>query len=631
MLTRTTAPAVAAVFVVALVLRLGHLAGLQTGFEGTHLFSLARGDAAHHWLEAQEILDRDFWLRDRIPWKGPGYSYFLAGLMQLFGRSPDALRWPLAFLGALNCAGLVLLARRILPLGFSVLAGLLAAINGVLILFDGELLFPTLLISLNLPVLLLLSRPDAGRTEYLAAGALLGLSSLVHPVYLLPTLALALLALRRSAAHALSLALAAGLVIAPLSLSNLLVRGQPVLISWNGGINLYTGNHPAFDQYSGNRTNAWARILQTPVDAGIEEEHARDRLYYRLAARQTLASPLGTLATLLQKTLILVSPVEYANNIRLYELRPYSPVLTSTLGRLGPLYLPFGLLGPLSLLGLALMLRPPRAPPALALIVWSAALGATIVLSFNTARYRAPLVFFGCIGAAYALHGLSRAWADGERKRCLLGAGLFLALVVTGAATAVPQRGFPLPLEWDEARALVSEGAFDRAEPWVARALESAPDDAPLWYAAAGFYSRQERREEERGHLQRMLALPDLEPDLISIGHHLLARSYALDRLIDEARREIELALVVNVDETTWRGVPYYQLGLGAATSCWLRLEAAEIEFRAGDARRAVAWMDEVETGCVKTGRIREQLLDLEARSVLSRPRLDPVPDPVDR
>jgi hypothetical protein len=174
---------VLAVFAVALALRLLHLVGLEASWQDTHLFGMARGDEAHHWYEALEILDEDPLLRNRVFWKGPGYSYFLAGLIALFGSSPGALRWPLAVLGATNCAALVVLARRALPLSWSVVAGLLAAANGVLILFDGELLFPTLLISLNLPALWLLSGPRAGIPAHAGAGALLGLAALVHPVY----------------------------------------------------------------------------------------------------------------------------------------------------------------------------------------------------------------------------------------------------------------------------------------------------------------------------------------------------------------------------------------------------------------------------------------------------------------
>ena len=613
---------VLAVFLLALALRTGHLAALRAAWSELHLFAVARGDAAHHWHEAHAILGGDPWLTEHVLWKGPGYSYFLAGLIALFGNSPGTLRWPLAVLGALNCAGLVLLARRVLPGGWSIAAGGLAAVNGVLILYDGELFFPTLLISLSLAALWLVTRPVAGTGSHVAAGCLTGAAVLVHPVYLVPAGTLTLWIARRGLGRASAFVLAVAALIAPVSLTNVFVRGQPLLVSWNGGINVYVGNQRCFDQVSGNRTNAWRRILETPIDAGLEQEYERDRFYYGLAARQALQAPIRALALLAQKTLILFSPVEYASNVRLYELRDYSPVLAAGFGRWGPLWWPFGLLAPLALIGIGLMLRE-RAALAGALGMWSLGLAATIVLSFNTSRYRAPLVFFGCVWAAYSLARGWTLWRNHRRPQLAAGAAIALGLAVAIGLLAEPQRGYPLPLEWEESVALSSLGQPDRAEVWVLRALERAPEDAPLKLAASEHFRRRGRLGEEREQLQRMLALPDLEPDLISIGRHHLAKSWAAEGNIEQARRQIELALAVDVDETTWRGHEYYRLGLGPLTACRLQLDAAGFEFDAGEPSRGVELLDRARAACPTEGRLKTKLDELAARAIVAVPRLE--------
>ena len=51
-----------AVFALAAAIRLGHLASLRQGLEGTHIFATGRVDAAYHLREAGEILDGDPWL-----------------------------------------------------------------------------------------------------------------------------------------------------------------------------------------------------------------------------------------------------------------------------------------------------------------------------------------------------------------------------------------------------------------------------------------------------------------------------------------------------------------------------------------------------------------------------------------
>ena len=114
-----------------------------------------------------------------------------------------------------------------------------------------------------------------------------------------------------------------------------------------------------------------------------------------------------------------------------------------------------------ALLGLVLMLRE-RTALAGALGMWSLGLATTIVLSFNTSRYRAPLVFFGCVWAAYALARAWRLWRDGRRRRLAAGTGIVLGLAVSIGLIAEPQRDYPLPLEWEESVALSSLGQPDR-------------------------------------------------------------------------------------------------------------------------------------------------------------------------
>jgi tetratricopeptide (TPR) repeat protein len=602
---------VALVFVVALALRLGHLLALQSGFAGTALFSTPLVDAAHHWNEAQRILHEDFWLRDGVPWKGPGYSYFLAALAALSGSSVGVVRWVLAVLGAVNCALLVLLARRLLPVGWSAAAGLLAAVNGILIAYDGELYFPTLLIALNLPVFFLLTRPGAASVAHAGAGALLGLACVVHPAYLLPAAALTPWIWRRGRRLALIWLLALAATIAPVTLTNIFIRGQPVLISWNGGVNLYAANHPTYDQRAGNATFAWGRVLNTPLDAGIEGEAARDRTSYRLAARQVLRHPVETAGGLLHKAFVFVSPPEIASNFRIYQLREHSPVLAATLGRWGPLWLPFGLWGPVALLGLGLLLRRP-APLTVSLALWSLGVMGSCLLFFNTARYRAPLVFFGCIWVAAALHWGWQQWRG--RRFADLGVGVAIVLVaaVALAVTAAPQRDLPPPLEYYEAQTLLRAGRADAMDAWAQRALRRDPDSPALLLFVADLYGKAGRPDRQRELLQRMLALPDLEPDAVDVAHEHLAQGYAAEGRFEDARRELRAAIAVGADSAEWRGYPYYQMDLGPTRACWLRLAQAELEIALGfsaDARDLIAT---VRHDCPDGARYRTEIARLE-------------------
>jgi hypothetical protein len=604
------------VFALAFALRMVHLNALRSAWEGTQLFSLARGDAAFHWQEAQDILDQDFWLRDRVPWKGPLYSYLLAFLMNFVGREPAALRWPLAVLGAFNCAFLVALARRVLPLRWSVVAGSIAAINGVVLLFDGELFFPTVLVAINLPALWLLTRPGLGRAGSLGAGALLGLAALVHPVYLLSAFALAIHFLRSSRSTALALLIGVGVVVLPVSARNVIVRGEPVLVSWSGGVNLYIGNQPGFDQSSGQGTAAWARVRATPEDAGLRSESQIDREYLRLTLRQAMQHPLTAVRIVLLKCRVLFSPVEIANNFRLYELREFSPVLRVTFGRIGPLWLPFGLFAPFALLGLWGSWR--RAGQAHdltpVLFAWSFGLALSMVMAFNTARYRMPLVFFGSIWVAWAIRaafGLART----KRWRELVLSGLGLAvLVALVAAMAVEQRTLPPPYEWSQAKSLEAERQIDSAETWVSRARAHYPHDPLLAIEVARFYGQYGWDDRQDTILDEVLAYPGLEPDLRCLALERRARTLLRKRDLDAARRATLAALAIGVDRSEWRQQPYFQMDLVPSTSCRLRLLLADIELRARIGERARELVDSVRNDCPGGEGLRRKLRELELR-----------------
>jgi tetratricopeptide (TPR) repeat protein len=603
--------AVVAVFLLAAGLRLGHVESLRQSFEGSHAFSTGRVDAAFHLREAREIVEGDFWLRNRVHWKGPGYSYFLAGLMGLLGRDAGSYRWVVAVLGALNCAVLVLLARRLLSSRGAVIAGTLSAIHGVVLLFDAELYFPTLLITLNLGIFLLLLRKDGGPLSAAVAGVLLGAAALVHPSYLLAGAAVFAWLLRAGIRRALPFALAAAITVAPVTLKNLLLHGQPVLISSSGGINFYLGNQPGLDQSSGQGTPAWNRVLHTPSDAGINGEAEQDRLYYGLAADRLIEAPLGALLIFGEKALLFLGPLEIANNFRLYELRDHSPILRALLGRAGPLHWPFGLWAPLAWVGAVLLWRRRVAGQGL-LLLWALAIALSCVLFFNTARYRAPVVFFGSIWAAAAVDAGWFALRQPNRRSHSGGIVVLVLLAVLTALLAVPQLSLPPPLENSEAKVLEELGRHREAARMHEQVCEKHPGDAGLLLSAAAYHGRRGQQRQSRAYLDRVLDLERLRPDELSDTHEALAESFLVEGRLEESAAEFRRALEIRVDDANWMGEPFFSLGLGPVTACRLELGLAEVAARRGESVQARERADRVTATCGAYGRIAARLERLE-------------------
>jgi len=590
-------------FLVALAVRFAHLDALRLDWAGTSLFSMPRGDAGHHWAEAQAILHDDFFLRDRVLWKGPGYSYFLAALNVLFGPELASVRWGLALLGALNCAGLALLAQRVFPSRWALLAGFVTAFHGTLVLFDAEPLFPTLLITLQIPVLWILSEAEPKPLRLLLAGLCMGLAALVHPVYLVPGTLLTFWRARIRRRQAALFALGIVLAIAPITLQNVLQRGQAVLISWSGGINVYVGNQPGFDQSTGQSSAAWGRVLKTTLAAGIEEEQQRDAAYYRLAWQQLMHDPIAALRMLVEKTSVLLSPVETSNNLRVYEMRDDSWPLRALMGRRGWLWWPAGLWIPAALLGIrAIMKRRSTRGDASgllwsALAWWSVGLALSILLSFNTARYRAPIVFFGSLWVVYWLQHLTvRFRAEGWRGLLYPGLG-YAILLACIASLATAQRDLPAPLEWSQARQLEAVNP-DAAREWYERALEKDPESAALKLAISNYFARAGDPERQIDLLESITAEPGLEPDLLALAYEGIARSQLASGHAEQARLNVYQAIALGVDDCEWRGQPYFRMGLVPATECKLRLLLAEIEIEMGGEERAAAQLAQVRELC---------------------------------
>lgn len=603
--------AAVAVFVLAAALRLGHVESLRRGLEGTQVFSSGRVDAAFHLREAREILDHDLLLRDRVHWKGPGYSYFLAGMMTLLGPDPGSYRWALALLGALNCAALVLLARRFLDLPGAVIAGVLAAFNGAVLLFDAELYFPTLLISLNLGLLFALLRRDGGALAAAVGGLFLGLAVLVHPSYLLVGAAIFAWLLRDGARRVIAFALAAAAVVAPVTAKNFFVRGEPVLVSSSGGINFYIGNQPGYDQSSGQSTQAWDRVLQTPVDAGVSGEAERDRLYYRLAARQIGDAPGTALRLFAVKLGLFLGPLEIANNFRIYELRERSAILRVLLGRAGPLLWPFGLWAPLAAIGAVLLWRRRLRGQGL-LLFWALGLTLTCVLFFNTARYRVPLVFFGSIWAAATLRAGWIGLRQRQWRRLALGSAAVLLLAALTAALAVQQTALPPPIENADALVLEQRGRHRDAARMHAIACAKNPGDPGLLLSAAAFHGRRGEQDRCRDYLRRVLEIPGLGPDDRSNALEALAGSLIVEGRLDLAEIALGDALAVGVDEAEWNGAPFFPLRLGPVTACRLELGLAEIAARKSDGERAARITADVVDRCGAHGRIAARMAMIE-------------------
>ena len=420
----------------------------------------------------------------------PGYPYFLAAVDRVTGGSPGSVRWAQFLLGLCTCGLGFALGRRLSGTAAGLWAAAGLAGSWTLIFFEGEMLDSSLLAALVLAFILALDtasrRPSTARIAL--AGALIGVSSLVRPNVLLflPPAAVWLYARvtagasrRRSAAAAVTLLAASLLTVLPATLRNYRVSGEWVLISSNGGINLWAGNNPDAD---GVRAaipgiehlagiSGWTCFDYPLVVEGLSHELGRpvgyaeaSRIWAGRAWSWMESHPAAFARLTVRRAALMFGPREIGD--RDVDLsREASPVLRRLPGRF-PVVLALAIVGWFGLMAEARgrHLRSERratgapapvdsglASLAVLLLVFIVSYATSFLPFFFNARYRVPilallLVLSGCALARWVRQLRRRAWGPAAR--------VALAALAIGTVASLDPVGYPRePDEWHYQRA----------------------------------------------------------------------------------------------------------------------------------------------------------------------------------
>lgn len=377
-------------------------------------------DEALHWE----------WIQSLAAGAGsPELPYFRAplfawgfGLLHRLGIGLDGLRLTGTLLGIANLVLLALLARRHLLRGSASLILLLAGCSGAWIYFGPQLLMVHLFIFwlLTFAGTWLKALENRHPAWWLLSGLLLGLACITRPhaLLLVPVLAISALMPRPASGGTRRLAAALPGLLLPI-LSVALINGWPasgVLISSQGGVNFWIGNHPGADGVSAilpEAGNAWER---TDATALAEQELGyrpgpgeESSFYYKRSVRWMLAEPGEAAKLLLRKAELLLAPLETGNNSNPGALASGHGWMTALLALSWWLVLLPGLAG----LALGFPRKRSVRWVVLALIGTQVAV---LLLFFVNARFRLPLVALLALPAAELLaYGLPRIRATVSR------------------------------------------------------------------------------------------------------------------------------------------------------------------------------------------------------------------------
>ncbi|MCM2271788.1 MAG: glycosyltransferase family 39 protein [candidate division Zixibacteria bacterium] len=314
-----------AVVAFALAVRLGYLLYYSSLPEWGQLTV----DNYYHLHWAQRIADGDL-IGGTTYFRAPLYVWCLSLVITLLGDSLWILRLFGLIVGISSVAMTCLIARRLFDKKAAVIAGVIHALFPMAIYFDGELLLDplfTLLIQIAVYRFLIWQDTQTGRNALLC-GVILGLASITRPTALLFVPAAIGLILQGTGIwnsrirHAALFALGAFLLIVPVTLRNIVVAGDPVLIASQGGINMYIGNNPHADGISAVLPQPFGHNWQMADVAYVAEIKEGRELrpgevsdyWSRQAIKWMTDHPVDALALYLRKLYFSISNREISNN-----------------------------------------------------------------------------------------------------------------------------------------------------------------------------------------------------------------------------------------------------------------------------------------------------------------------------
>ena len=482
-------------FVFALALRLIYAWELRE----SPFFDAPVVDAKTFLEQALAIAGGELWGGSEPFWQPPGYIYFLASLCWLF---PDSyfvsVRVAQAIIGSLSCLLVVRLADRAfgsrrLALG----TGAAAAAYAGLVQFEAELLAVGLEVFLYLLLLDRILHALTARDDrsWLVTGLVGGLAAISRPNILL---FLALLVpwvarlrpeqhkAEQNAGHRATVQPAGraatlrplffsglGLMAVVLSVTvrNVVVGGDVVLISANGGINFHIGNNAEQDRTVAIPPGmAWEEMVTEPVRAGVTLPSQRSAYFYRKALAYIADQPGDYAALMARKLYQFWSGPELKRNQDVYYARRHSQLLSWLLWD-RVISFPFGIVGPLALAGLVLTWH--RRESALRLLrLFSLSYMASVLLFFVTARYRVPAIPVLLIFAAWTCRQLIIDWRSGRyRSLAVLGGAVAVLMVVLNLPVAtVPDDD--AQLHFDLGEVYLRKGEYKRSARHSLAALE---------------------------------------------------------------------------------------------------------------------------------------------------------------
>ncbi len=370
-------------------------------------------------------------------WMGPLYPHLLALVYAIFGVGGMAISVLQLLLSMVNICLVFMLTRDFLEESRTTwappLAAGLFALYGAPVFYAGMILMATVVTTLYLLITrqALIARRRNSTVSWLVLGLLTGLAGLARGNVLLLLATLPVLIFKSNIEtgsrlkNTTAFILAGLLMLVPVTVRNLVVADDFVVLTSNGGVNLLIGQKAAYK-------GLFAPVLekaQPQYDASME------RTLERELGRDLKGSEVSRILTRRAVTEfrdnIGAMPMHYLRKIyRFWNGYELTQIFSFEYWRhqlpaLRALVVPFTLLAALGLLGIAFL----PADRRLTMVLMLGTYFLSLLPFFPTSRYRMPMAPLLAIGAGVFLVGVWRMkWSD--RRRWLLGAGALVCILL---------------------------------------------------------------------------------------------------------------------------------------------------------------------------------------------------------
>jgi len=546
------------IFIAALALFL-RVANFQEMKAHNPLFSTPVVDAKEYVDDADFYINKGWLGPSGSYFHPPAYSYFVAIIFKIFGRSLDRIKLFQIFLDIVNLLLVYFIAKKAFDKRVALISIVLYAVYIPIIQFTVEILPPIFMIFLSLLAILLLfsvkQRIEKLRYIFLAAsGLILGILIITLPNFLLcvPFVLFWIHGYFKKASFRIRLRYVALFLIAsliPLCLvfaRNLIFARENVLISHHGGINFYIGNNPDINRTVSIRPGIeWEGLLMYPYgEVKITNFGDQSQFWYRNASRFIISHPFKWVWLEIKKSVLFFNSFEFPRNFDNAFFAQYSFVTRLPFAKLN-FVMPLAL----SIVGISFFNRTLcRSSEAKLILTIIFCYAFSIIIFFIAGRYRMPIIPLLIILCAYYISLLSGKIALGNYHATSMLVGLAVILAVFTNARFFYD-SYPYRVNMADTYALIgnyllSDKKVEEAGRYFKEGLlkPEDPSSYELYYYAAFYYVGNGDIDKAIEYYKKSAELnPGNYRAFNSLGfHYKMKREY--DKAIDYLNRARELA-----------------------------------------------------------------------------------------